>query len=119
MDTEDLAVNDGGEGEIVEYLCAISPDRDTAVLPETLVIEAVHLGDLSALVVSSDEINPVRIANLQSQQQQEGFHAVEAAVDKVSHEEIICVRNITTVLCNKNCLCKARSYNNRTCSSLP
>ena len=102
MDTEDLAVDDGGEGEIVEYLCAISPDRDTAVLPETLVIEAVHLGDLSALVVSSDEINPVRIANLQSQQQQEGLHTVEPAVHEISHEEIVCVGNIATVLWNNN-----------------
>ena len=93
---DDLAINDGGEGEIVEYFCAVSPDRDTPVLPETLVIEPVHLSDLSALVVSSDQINPVGIANFQSQQQKESLDAVKAAVHKVSHEEIICVGNIAS-----------------------
>ena len=98
VNTEDLAVYDGWEGEIVEYLCAVSPDRDTPVLPETLVIEPVHLGDLSALVVSSDQINPVRVANLQGQQQQEGFHTVESAVHEISHEEIVRVGNIAAHL---------------------
>ena len=98
VDTEDLAVNDGREGEIVEDLRAISPDCDTAVLPQTLVVEAVDLSDLSALVVPSDQVNTVRVANLQSQQQQEGLHTVEPAVHEISHEEIVCVGNIATNL---------------------
>ena len=47
VDTEDLAVDDGGEGEIVEYLGAVPPHSDAPVLPQALVVEAVHLGDLS------------------------------------------------------------------------
>ena len=44
MDTEDLAVDDGGEGEVVEDLGAVPPHRDAPVLPQALVIEAVNLG---------------------------------------------------------------------------
>ena len=98
VNTEDLAVNDGREGEIVEYLGAVSPDCDAAVLPQTLVIEPVHLGDLPALVVAPDEVDPVRVPHLQGQQQQEGLHAVEPAVHEVSHEQVVCVGNIATVL---------------------
>ena len=32
VDTEDLAINDGGQGQVVEDLRAVSPDRDAAVL---------------------------------------------------------------------------------------
>ena len=44
MDTEDLAVDDGGEGEVVEDLGAVPPHRDASILPQALVIEAVDLG---------------------------------------------------------------------------
>ena len=43
MDTEDLAVDDGGEGEVVEDLGAVPPHRDAPILPQALVIEAVDL----------------------------------------------------------------------------
>ena len=62
MDTEDLAVNDGREGEVVEDLCAVPPHlvqkvsfwqlgllwlftkyRDAPVFSQALVIEAINL----------------------------------------------------------------------------
>ena len=95
---EDLAVDKGGEGEIVEQVRERFPHVGIPILSETLVVEAVHLSDLSALVVPSDQVNTVRVANLQSQQQQEGLHTVEPAVHEISHEEIVCVGNIATNL---------------------
>ena len=59
-----LSVNDGGEAEEVEDLCAVPPDGDAAVLPETLLVEAVHLRDLAGLVVAADQSDAVRVANL-------------------------------------------------------
>ena len=93
-----LAIHQRGEGQVVEQVCEVLPDVGVPVLPQTLVIEPVHLGDLSALVVSSDQINPVWVANLQGQQQQEGFHTVESAVHEISHEEIVRVGNIAAHL---------------------
>ena len=43
MDTEDLAVDDGGEGEVVEDLGAVPPHRDAPILPQALVIESIDL----------------------------------------------------------------------------
>lgn len=93
---EDLSVNDGGEGEVVEDLCAVSPHRDASVLPETLVIEPVHLGDLPGLVVAADQVDSIWVAHLERQQQQEGLHTVEASVHKVAHEQVVCVRHIAS-----------------------
>lgn len=49
-----LAVDDGGEAEVVEDLGAVAPDGDGAVLAQALVVEAVDLRDLTALVVAPD-----------------------------------------------------------------
>ena len=68
VDTEYLAVNDGGQGQVVKYLRAVSPDRDTAVFAETFVVETVDLGDLSGLVVASNQVDSIRISNLQSEE---------------------------------------------------
>lgn len=64
--TSYLAINDSREGQIVEYLSAVSPDSDRAVLAETFVVEAVDLGDLPGLVVSPNQGYPVRVAHLRS-----------------------------------------------------
>ncbi len=60
-----FAVDDGGERQIVEDLGAVPPHRDRAVLPQTLVVEAVHLRDLSGLVIPADQRDSVWITHLQ------------------------------------------------------
>lgn len=65
-----LAIDDSGEGQVVEYLGAVSPDGDGAVLAEALIIEAVHLGDLTGLVVPPNQGNPVWVTHLRNKQQQ-------------------------------------------------
>lgn len=47
METEDLVVDEGGEGEVVEEVGKILPDIGVAVLAQALVVEAVDLGDLT------------------------------------------------------------------------
>lgn len=66
-----LAINDGRQGQIVEYLSAVSPDSDWTVLAETLIVETVDLGDLSGLVVSSNQRYPVWVAHLRSKTETE------------------------------------------------
>ena len=43
MDAEYFVVDDGGETEVVEYLCAVAPHRYTSVLANTLIIEPINL----------------------------------------------------------------------------
>lgn len=93
MDTEYPVVDDlrllgrsgryGRQTQIVEDVTAVPPDVDRAVFAQTLVVEAVDLGDLPGLVVAADERDAVGIPHLEGQKQQEGLDAVEAAVDEV------------------------------------
>ena len=50
-----LFLYDGGEGKVVEELGEVGPDVVRAILPEAFVIEPIHLCDLSALVVASQD----------------------------------------------------------------
>lgn len=59
-----LAIDDGGEGQVVKDLGAVSPHGDRAVLAEALVVEAVDLCDLPGLVVPPDQRYPVWVAHL-------------------------------------------------------
>ena len=56
---ENLAVDNGCQGKEVEDLTTRLPDGRVAVLGLTLLVEAVHLGDLSRLVVSAHQSHSV------------------------------------------------------------
>lgn len=53
MNTKYFPVDYRRQGQIVEYFCTVSPDRDGPIFPQTLIVEAVYLGDLARLVVAS------------------------------------------------------------------
>ena len=89
MYREQLVLHERRERQVVEEVGEDLPDVGVAVLAQALVVEAVDLRDLPALVVPSDERDPVRVAHLQREQQQEGLDGVEAAVDEVAHEEVV------------------------------
>lgn len=84
MHAKDTAVDDSGEGEVVEDLAAVTPDVRGAVLALALVEEAVHLRDLPRLVVPPDERDPVGVSYFVGEQQEEGLDGVEPAVDEVA-----------------------------------
>jgi len=81
---EDAAVDDGAEAHVVEHLAAVAPDARRAVLLHALVVEAVHLGDLTRLVVAADEGHAVRVPHLEGEEEEERLDRVEAAVDVVT-----------------------------------
>lgn len=64
MDAEQLIVNERRQAKIVKDLCAVLPNVLRAVLFHTLVIEAVDLGDLSALMVAADQRHAMRVSYL-------------------------------------------------------
>jgi len=96
VDTENLAVNESGEGEVVEDLCAIFPGVGVAVLLLALIVEAVHLGDLPALVVTPEERDLVGPPRLQGKQEGERLETVVATIDEVAHENVVGQGDLTT-----------------------
>ena len=53
VQTEDLVVDQSGEGEIVKEVCEELPHVCVAVLSEAFIVEAIDLCDLARLVVAS------------------------------------------------------------------
>mmetsp|Transcript_86454 Transcript_86454/g.242040 ORF Transcript_86454/g.242040 Transcript_86454/m.242040 type:complete len:255 (+) Transcript_86454:315-1079(+) len=93
---EDRVLYQRRQRQVVEYLCAVLPWVGIAVLPHALVVEAVHLGDLSRLVVAADQRDATRIADLEQYQQLECLNAVVTSVYEVAHEDVVLLRNLPT-----------------------
>lgn len=89
VDAEDLVVDDAGEGEVVEHVGKVVPDSSIAVLAAAFGIEAVRLGDTAGLVIATDQMNAVRVAQFETDQQRDGLDTKEAAINVVAEEQVV------------------------------
>lgn len=48
------------------------------------IVKAVYLGDLTGFVIPPDEGDTFWITDFKSEEEKEGFYAVESAIDKVA-----------------------------------
>ena len=64
-----LVVYQGGEGQVVEQVGEVLPHVGVAVLPQALVVEAVHLRDLTRLVVPSQDGDSLTVPYLGKREQ--------------------------------------------------
>lgn len=87
VDAEDLVVDDAGEGEVVEHVGKVVPDSSIAVLAAAFGIEAVRLGDTAGLVIATDQMNAVRVAQFETDQQRDGLDTKEAAINVVAYAQ--------------------------------
>jgi hypothetical protein len=67
MDAENAAVDDGAQREIIKDFATPAPHVAAAILALTLVVESVHLRDLSRLVVPADERDAIWISHFKRQ----------------------------------------------------
>lgn len=89
MHAEDFIIDDCCQSQVVEDGGAISPHVGRSVLAQALVVETVHLRDLSALMVAADQSNSLRVPYLEGEQQQKGLDRVVASVDEIAHKQIV------------------------------
>ena len=87
VDAEDLVVDDDRQGEEVEHICKVVPHVCVAILAGALGVEAVRLCDAAGLVVAADEMDAVRVAQLQAYEERYGLDGEEASVDVVTWEQ--------------------------------
>eukprot|EP01136_Pigoraptor_vietnamica_P039277 Opistho-1_new@9865 len=91
VEAEDLVLHKRREGEEVKEVRKILPHVRVAVLAEALVVKAVHLRNLSALVVAAKDRDALAEADLKRNEERHRLHRVVATVDIIAHEEIVCV----------------------------
>jgi hypothetical protein len=84
MKAEDLVIDEGGEREVVEEVCKVLPDVGVAVFAKTLVVESVNLGDLTRLVVSSENGDALGIADFEGNKEGDGLYGVVSAINVIS-----------------------------------
>ena len=91
---EEAVINECSEWEAVEGGSDAAPSGGVAILAKALVVEAVHLGDLAAFVVATQERDAVRPASLKREDVAHGFDAVVPAVNVVAKEEVVGVGGV-------------------------
>lgn len=96
MQAEYLTVNECGEGQIVEQISKVFPHVRIPIFAQTLVVESVDLGDLTGFMVAAEDGDSFTIADLEGHQQRHCLHRVVAAIDVVTHEQVICVGRPST-----------------------
>lgn len=62
VDTEHLAIDDSSQCHEIEDLTACFPHRSTSVFLETFLVEPIDLGNLSRLVVATDQCNAIGVS---------------------------------------------------------
>lgn len=65
MKAEYLVVDECSERKIVEEVGEVFPDICVSVLSETLIVEAIDLGDLAGFVVASEDGDALRVADFE------------------------------------------------------
>ena len=96
METEDVAFNNTCEWQVVEQRSEVLPDVGISVLSKAFIIETVDLGDLLALVVTSEDGDSVRVSDLEGDEESHSLNGVVSSVDVVSHEEIVVFGQLTS-----------------------
>jgi len=98
VDAEDLSFNDGSSAEEVEDFCAVLPGVGVSVFAHALVVVTVDLGDLSGLVVTSEEGDVSGVPHLQAHQKLECLNRVESTVYEISHEDVASLGNVSSLV---------------------
>lgn len=96
MKTENLILYHCSEGKVVEQVSQVLPDIGITVFAQALVVEAVYLGDLSALVVASQNRDSFLEAHLEANEKGHSLNTIVAPIDVVAHEQVVCVWRATT-----------------------
>ena len=89
VQAEDLVVDEGRQGQVVEEVGEEFPDVGVAVFAQALVVEAVDLRDLAGFVVAAQDGDAVRVADFERDEQGDGLDGEVAAVYVVAHEEVV------------------------------
>lgn len=97
MHSEDLLIDDGGNGQAVEAVGERLPQLDV-VATLALVVEAVDAVDGRALVVAAQDEEVFRVLDLVREEQANGLERLLATVHVVAEEEIVSLGREAAIL---------------------
>lgn len=115
MQTENFVFHHSCERQQIEQLGEVFPHVCITIFPLALVIKAIDLRDLSALMIPSQDCDPVSIPHFEGYQQSHCFHTVVASVYVVSHKKVVSIRAIASNLEKFNKVMELSMYVSANC----
>ena len=92
MDTEDTPVDNRAQWKVIECLIKILPAIWIAILFVYFVQESIHHGYVSTFVVSSEQVNSVRVFDFETKKECDGLYWIVSSVNEVSDHDKLVVR---------------------------
>ena len=84
MQTENLVVDEGSQGEVVKEIGEGFPNIRVAIFPQTFVIEAVDLCYLTGFVVAPEDGYALRIPDFESDEEGDSLNRVVASINVIA-----------------------------------
>ena len=84
MQTENLIVDKGSQGEVVEEIGEEFPNIRVAIFPQTFVVEAVDLRDLAGFVVAAQDGDALRVADFERDEEGDSLDGVVASINVIA-----------------------------------
>lgn len=81
---EDLIIDQGSEGEVIEEVGEVFPDIRIAILPEALIVEAIDLSDLAGFVVATEDCDSLGVSDFEGNEQCDGLNRVVTSINVVA-----------------------------------
>ena len=81
---EDLVVDKGSEGEVVEKVSEVFPYVCITVFSKALIVEAIDLGDLAGFVVATEDRNALRVSDFESHKQRYRLDRIITSIDVIA-----------------------------------
>jgi hypothetical protein len=85
VEAEDLVVDEGGQGEVIEEVSEVLPYAGVAILAETFIVEAVDLRDLAGFVISTEDRDSLGVSDFEGNEQGDGLNGVVSTIDIVAY----------------------------------
>lgn len=84
MNAKDLVVDHHAQCEEVEHVSEVVPYIGVPIFPRTLGVEAVRLCHAAGLVVASNKMDPLWVAELEADEERDGLYTEQTSINVVS-----------------------------------
>jgi len=85
VEAEDLVINKGGKREIIEQIGEKLPNIRVAVFPETFIVEAIDLSNLTRLVITTQDCDSGGVPNFKGYEESNSFYRVVTSINVVAY----------------------------------
>ena len=89
MQAEYTVSNNRCHWQVVEGIRKVLPHIGISVFSQTLIIKAVYLGNLTTLVIATENRYTVTVPHFESDQESDSFQGVVPSVDVISHKQVV------------------------------